>query len=158
MNDMEDLQIEKDLLIVEDDLDFASLLLKKIEKLGLVVDIATSVEEAKGFLASDHYKLVSLDVFLGHDNCAPLIKEIRTEGHLNQAAQVVVLSAHTNQDFVKRIQSKGIKAFSKKKELEHYLEFLKTELSSLEKQEAQEEAMEVMEDLPLDLGELDLAA
>lgn len=155
---MDELEIEKDLLLVEDDLDFASLMLKRLERFGLVIDLATSVEEAQEFLNKERYKLISLDVFLGQNNCAPLIREIRTEGHVNCEVKVIVLSAHTNQDFVQRIESKGIQAFSKKSEIDQYFDFISNEFQSLVHQQGEEEAESTLEELPVDVEDLDLAA
>jgi len=153
----------KNILLVEDDQDFANLLLSKLEIKGLDCDIAASISEAKEKLCQNKYKLISLDVFLGEGNCAEIVKYLQeSKEHMNAEAEMIILSSRVNEEFKERMAAKSIQAFSKMTDLDTYLKQAEA-LGSRKMQEHMDlifDAMDGMEDsdelahLTIDLPEL----
>jgi CheY-like chemotaxis protein len=117
-------QTSYDVLMVEDDEDFARLVVLSLEARGLSVLVAVNVEQALSMLHRQQYKVISLDAFLGQDNCGPLVRALKDESNINNDVPIVICSAHADPDFIHRIESKGHRAFNKSEDLKVYYDFI----------------------------------
>ncbi|HAZ13470.1 MAG: hypothetical protein A2X86_13150 [Bdellovibrionales bacterium GWA2_49_15] len=141
---MENLEGEQELLIVEDDEDFVALILKHLQGKGVAFDCARTVDQAKEFLAQKKYKAISLDVFLGKENCGEILRYLKdNQKNENNQAKVVICSAFANADFMARMADKGYTVFSKQSQSEAFFQYL----SQLVEKDIKEEFSKALDEL-----------
>ncbi|CEG56918.1 MHYT domain-containing protein [Legionella fallonii] len=80
----------KKLLLCEDDLDQAEYLRILLEAAEFSVDVATSVREAKSFLAEKHYQAMLLDLILPDQDGISFIKELRATPNTKDLPIIVI--------------------------------------------------------------------
>lgn len=89
---------EEYVLICEDDSTTAFCIQKMFEKMGYIVDIAYSAQEALEFLTTKEYKLMTIDVLLPDKNGLILLDEIKNNEQTKDLP-VIIISA-TEEDSV----------------------------------------------------------
>ncbi len=80
----------KRILIIEDDMDIASLIDIVLKNAGYQTDIAYSAEDAKNKLKENQYSLISLDLLLPKQQGISFIQELRTDKATAEIPIVVV--------------------------------------------------------------------
>ncbi|MDZ4121929.1 MAG: response regulator, partial [Candidatus Cloacimonadaceae bacterium] len=80
------------ILIVEDDIDIATLISMVLKNAGYETDIAYSAEDAKTKMQEQNYSLISLDLLLPKQQGISFIQELRA-GKANAEIPIVVVSA-----------------------------------------------------------------
>lgn len=78
-------------LVCEDDLDAAHVIMKTLEQAGCVVHVAPTLERARALLTEFHYRIVTLDLTLADGEAGILLSEIRRNS-ANSEVPVVVIS------------------------------------------------------------------
>ena len=83
------------LLIVEDNSEFADLLVKGLRAAGYEADVLSSIDEAGTILRTTQYAALILDLGLPDGDGLALVREIR---HRNSSIPVLVLTARGSCD------------------------------------------------------------
>lgn len=83
-------------LIVEDDLDIASLIRRMLAEAGYNADIATSAEDARQKIKRGNYELMTLDIALPGEDGVSLFRSLRSDAE-TQGLSVVILSAKADE-------------------------------------------------------------
>lgn len=90
------------LLILEDEDDISAylqdLLASKFEQ----IDIARSIDEAKEFVITTKYDLVSVDIYVSGRNGAELIQTLFQTDNINHKTPIIIISAYVNPEFIKK--------------------------------------------------------
>ena len=84
--------IKGKVLVVEDEHDIAALIKMMLQKENLDCDIAYSIEEAKNFLKTNIYDVMTLDILFPQEDGIVWLEEIRKDDSLKDLA-VIVISA-----------------------------------------------------------------
>ncbi|MCB9060678.1 MAG: ankyrin repeat domain-containing protein [Halobacteriovoraceae bacterium] len=103
------------ILIVDDDIDFSTLLERQLIKGNFEVDHCTSTQQAINSLEIKEYGCILLDIFLGSDKTSvDLIKYIKSRD-LNYKTPIVVMSANIDNNFKEILSKKKDVSFVVKK-------------------------------------------
>jgi DNA-binding response OmpR family regulator len=160
--------LKKDILIVDDDKDLATITKDMLEDYGYLVEIASSSEEAYDILVSNIFKLILLDINLPGDTGFEFCKEFRK----NSIIPIIFVSARTSetdritgldlgaddylskpyslQELLSRVKANIRRAYGFEKEKEYY------EIGSLLLDDSKRKVYLEGKEIPLSLKEYDL--
>lgn len=89
--------MERRVLVVDDDSDFATLLSKFLKSKGVTVEIAGTAEQAKRLLEKSEIDLVLLDIVLPDESGVKLVSVIKA---VNEDIPVIMISGHGDKQVV----------------------------------------------------------
>lgn len=101
----------KRILIVEDEEDIGLLLSAMLKNAGYEVAYAPDALKAKELIRSDQFQFILLDLNLGNSHGLDLMPSIK---RFQTGAEVIVISAYTDDSVQKAVFAQGIKQFIKK--------------------------------------------
>src|SRR5262247_3145597 len=110
-------------LVVDDDKSICNLLKSMLEMEDYAHRVATSGEEARRLIASDHFDIMISDIYLGDDSGLNVLTRMKES---NPEAEVVIMTAHGSvETAVNAVHNGAFDYISKPFAVDEVLEILK---------------------------------
>ncbi|GAB4415515.1 MAG: hypothetical protein OHK0056_23210 [Bacteriovoracaceae bacterium] len=98
---------QKQILIVDDDVDILAILRKDLEQAGYVVHTAIDIDSSIDLLMRVHFDLALVDIILEAEiTSEKILNFIKEDGHINSNIPVFVMSAHMSDRYETAIKMK----------------------------------------------------